>query len=68
MVAIGGYRKGLAEDMDLTLRPHRHHIENKIPYRISHAEDANCWTEVPFNHEILKKQRTRWHAGFIQGV
>ncbi|NRA66468.1 MAG: glycosyltransferase family 2 protein [Pseudobacteriovorax sp.] len=68
LLAVGGYRSNLAEDMDLTLRLHRYFREANVPYSISHAPKATCWTEVPFNLEIFKKQRSRWHAGFVQGV
>lgn len=68
MIAVGGYRKSLAEDMDLTLRLHRHYREEEKPYRISHAPKATCWTEVPYTLEIFERQRARWHSGFIQGV
>ena len=68
MIAVGGYRKSLAEDMDLTLRLHRYHRDHQIPYRIGHSPDAKCWTEVPYTLEIFKRQRARWHSGFIAGV
>ena len=69
VVAIGGYQcNNLAEDMALTIRLHRYFRENNIDYKIAHAPEATCWTEVPYNFKLLYRQRTRWHAGFIKAV
>ena len=69
VVTIGGYQcNNLAEDMALTIRLHRHFRENNIDYKIDHAPEATCWTEVPYNLKLLYRQRTRWHAGFIKAV
>lgn len=69
MFAVGGYQCGnLAEDMALTMRLHRHCLEAKRPYRIVHVTDAQCWTEVPYNLKLLYRQRTRWHAGYVQSA
>lgn len=64
MTEVGGFREGhLGEDMDLTMRLHKHMRDRKLEYRIVYAADAVCWTEVPTNRRILKKQRVRWHRG-----
>ena len=69
MFAVGGYQcDNLAEDMALTMRLHRHFLERKSPYRIVHVPEAQCWTEVPFNLRLLYRQRTRWHAGYVQSA
>lgn len=63
---IGGFRKGhLGEDLDLTMRLHRHLRERRIPYRIVHAPDAVAWTEVPSTRSVLRRQRLRWHRGLV---
>lgn len=66
---IGGFREGhLGEDMDLTMRIHKHMRDRNLEYRIVYAADAVCWTEVPTNRRILKKQRVRWHRGLTMVV
>jgi len=73
IIEIGGYltsseryqKDTVGEDMELVVRLSRHMCESKIPYRVQHAYNANCWTEVPEDFSILKKQRDRWHRGLI---
>ena len=66
VVEVGGFSKGhMGEDMDLTMRVHRHHLENKIPYRIVYEPAAVIWTEVPESARVLKRQRIRWHRGLM---
>jgi cellulose synthase/poly-beta-1,6-N-acetylglucosamine synthase-like glycosyltransferase len=69
VVAVGGFTSGhMGEDMDLTMRLHRHHIDNKIPYRIVYEPSAVIWTEVPETLRVLKRQRIRWHRGLMTAV
>lgn len=69
VLAIGGFQRGhLGEDMDLTMRMHRHHIDNDIPYRIVYEPSAVLWTEVPDTMRVLKRQRIRWHRGLMTSV
>lgn len=69
VIAVGGFTAGhLGEDMDLTIRVHRYHIDNKIPYRIVYEPSAVIWTEVPETARVLRRQRIRWHVGLIQTV
>jgi len=66
LVEVGGFSRGhLGEDMDLTMRVHRHHLDNKIPYRIVYEPAAVIWTEVPESTRVLKRQRIRWHRGLM---
>ena len=66
---VGGFRNDhLGEDMEMTLRLHRHFMKEKRDYRIVYAPDAVAWTEVPNDWAILKKQRIRWHRGLIQVI
>ncbi|MDH5372085.1 MAG: glycosyltransferase family 2 protein [Acidimicrobiia bacterium] len=66
---VGGFRNDhLGEDMEMTMRLHRHFLKLKQPYRIVYAPDAVAWTEVPTEWRILKKQRIRWHRGLIQVI
>ena len=69
VIEVGGFSSGhMGEDMDLTMRLHRHHIDNKIPYRIVYEPSAVIWTEVPHSMRVLKRQRVRWHRGLMTAV
>ncbi len=69
VITVGGFSSGhMGEDMDLTMRLHRHHIDNHIPYRIVYEPSAVIWTEVPDTMRVLKRQRVRWHRGLMTAV
>jgi cellulose synthase/poly-beta-1,6-N-acetylglucosamine synthase-like glycosyltransferase len=69
LAAVGGLTQGhLGEDLDVTMRIHRHMTDNKLPYRITYAPDCVAWTEVPSTAEVLRTQRIRWHRGLIRAV
>jgi len=69
VVAVGGFTSGhMGEDMDLTMRLHRYHVDNHIPYRIVYEPSAVIWTEVPETLRVLKRQRIRWHRGLMTAV
>jgi cellulose synthase/poly-beta-1,6-N-acetylglucosamine synthase-like glycosyltransferase len=69
VIEVGGFRHGhLGEDMELTMRLHRHFRKKRIPYRIVYAPDAVAWTEVPLTRHVLRKQRIRWHRGLMQVI
>lgn len=66
VMAIGGYRKTVGEDMDLVVRLHRHCCEQKMPYRVHFLPDPVCWTQVPSDWRSLLLQRNRWHRGLVE--
>jgi cellulose synthase/poly-beta-1,6-N-acetylglucosamine synthase-like glycosyltransferase len=69
VIDVGGFTAGhMGEDMDLTMRLHRYHLDRKIPYRIVYEPAAVIWTEVPESARVLKRQRIRWHRGLITTV
>jgi cellulose synthase/poly-beta-1,6-N-acetylglucosamine synthase-like glycosyltransferase len=69
VITVGGFSSGhMGEDMDLTMRLHRHHIDNHIPYRIVYEPSAVIWTEVPETLRVLRRQRIRWHRGLMTAV
>lgn len=69
VLAVGGFTRGhLGEDLDLTMRMHRYHLENKIPYRIVYEPSAVIWTEVPETLRVLRRQRIRWHRGLMRAT
>jgi len=66
---VGGFRNDhLGEDMEMTMKLHRHYLKQKEDYRIVYAADAVAWTEVPLTWDVLKKQRIRWHRGLMQVI
>lgn len=69
VAAVGGYTSGhFGEDLDLTMRVHRHYRNARIPYRIVYSPSAVIWTEVPPTRAILRRQRLRWHRGLMTAV
>lgn len=69
VVDIGGFTKGhMGEDMDLTMRIHRHFLDLDVPYRIVYEPAAVIWTEVPDTIRVLRRQRVRWHRGLMTVV
>jgi cellulose synthase/poly-beta-1,6-N-acetylglucosamine synthase-like glycosyltransferase len=69
VLEVGGFTKGhMGEDMDLTMRLHRYHLDNNIPYRIVYEPAAVIWTEVPSTVHVLRRQRIRWHRGLLTAI
>lgn len=69
VVAVGGFTRGhLGEDLDLTMRVHRYHIDSGIPYRMVYEPSAVIWTEVPATLKVLARQRIRWHRGLMRAI
>ncbi|HUG09259.1 MAG TPA: glycosyltransferase [Acidimicrobiia bacterium] len=69
VVEVGGLTAGhMGEDMDLTMRIHRHMLVRGIPYRIVYEPAAVIWTEVPDTVRVLRRQRIRWHRGLMRVV
>lgn len=77
VVKVGGYHSSIntedekgaiGEDIDLTLRLHRYHLENNIPYNILYVPDPLSWTQVPEDFASLNGQRARWHKGLTQSL
>jgi cellulose synthase/poly-beta-1,6-N-acetylglucosamine synthase-like glycosyltransferase len=65
-ILAGGYATdSVGEDMELVVRMHRYRREARQPYRIGFVPDPICWTEVPENLRVLRRQRTRWQRGLI---
>lgn len=69
VMAVGGFTPGhMGEDMDLTMRMHKYHLERDLPYRIVYEPSAVIWTEVPPTRRVLRRQRIRWHRGLIEAA
>ncbi|HIE21181.1 MAG TPA: glycosyltransferase family 2 protein [Acidimicrobiia bacterium] len=69
LLAVGGFQRGhMGEDMDLTMRLHRHYLQKDVPYRIVYEPSAVIWTEVPGSLRVLRRQRIRWHRGLMRAI
>jgi cellulose synthase/poly-beta-1,6-N-acetylglucosamine synthase-like glycosyltransferase len=69
VVDVGGLTSGLlGEDLDLSMRVHRHYRRLKKPYRMVYAPSAVAWTEVPSSRKVLRRQRIRWHRGLLRAM
>jgi cellulose synthase/poly-beta-1,6-N-acetylglucosamine synthase-like glycosyltransferase len=67
VIEVGGYSLETdTEDLDLVVRLHGHMRERKRKYRVVFVPDPVCWTEVPENLKVLRRQRARWHRGLAQ--
>ena len=66
LTGTGHYGKDtVAEDMELVVRVARTLYERGTPFAVQYGYNANCWTEVPTTHRILRNQRDRWQRGLI---
>ena len=69
VLEVGGFTPGhLGQDLDLTMRLHRHNLARGAPYRIVYAPSAVAWTEVPDTLRVLRRQRIRWHKGLMTAM
>lgn len=68
LLNVGGFRKTVGEDMDITIRMHEYVVSGKkagIDYNMLYVPEAICYTEAPEGWKDLTKQRLRWQRGFI---
>lgn len=64
---LGGFEtESVGEDLELTVRLHRHYREEGRSYRISFVPDPVAWTECPETVRQLGKQRDRWQRGLME--
>lgn len=69
VVEAGGLtRDSVGEDLELTIRLHRHCRENDIPYRVAFVPDPVVWTEAPDTLQDLGSQRNRWQRGVLDSM
>lgn len=61
---IGGYKKTLGEDMEITLNIQKVIQKSKRKKKMIFIPEAICYTEVPESLRDAFKQRTRWQKGF----
>lgn len=68
-IEAGGYKTDtVGEDMELVVRIHRLLKEKRINKKIVYVPDPVCWTEVPEDMTILRRQRRRWHRGLFESL
>jgi cellulose synthase/poly-beta-1,6-N-acetylglucosamine synthase-like glycosyltransferase len=68
-VEAGGYKTDtVGEDMELVVRIHRLLKERGVNKKIVYVPDPVCWTEVPEDMTILRRQRRRWHRGLFESL
>ncbi len=68
ILAIGGYRKTVGEDMDIVLRLHRYCVEQEIKYKVYFIPEPVCWTQVPSDFPSLLRQRNRWQRALVDSI
>jgi len=66
LIKVGGFRTGLGEDIDVTLRFQEYAKKNNK--KVVFNRDAICYTECPENIRELARQRIRWQKGFIDAI
>ncbi len=67
LIEAGGYQHdSLGEDLELLVRLQRIAREQGRPHSVAYLPEVCCWTEVPYNIEGVRNQRTRWQQGGLQ--
>ena len=66
LIEVGGFRNGLGEDIDITIRLQAYAKKHKKV--ISYTMDAICYTECPQTWKDLRRQRVRWQKAFWDAV
>jgi cellulose synthase/poly-beta-1,6-N-acetylglucosamine synthase-like glycosyltransferase len=67
LIAVGGYdRSAIGEDMDLTIRLHKHFRARGEAARIAFDPNPLAWTQAPEDRASLRSQRYRWRRGLLQ--
>ncbi len=66
IIEIGGFKTGLGEDIDITLRFQEY--AKKYNKKVVYNRNAICYTECPESLTELIRQRVRWQKGFIDAI
>lgn len=67
LLAVGGYRKTIGEDIDITIKFQKFRDKNETA-KIIFIPEAMCFTEVPEKWRDLYKQRIRWQKAFTDCI
>lgn len=65
LLSLMGYRKGLGEDMDITLQIQKDSLKRKTG-KIAYIPEAVAYTAAPLTLKELSKQRIRWFKGLME--
>ncbi|MGQ7294812.1 glycosyltransferase family 2 protein [Quadrisphaera sp. KR29] len=69
LVELGGLDPTcIGEDLELTLRLHRHMREAGREHRVVFVPEPASWTEVPATRAVLARQRRRWQRGLAESL
>ncbi|MBZ5202009.1 glycosyltransferase family 2 protein [Planomicrobium chinense] len=68
MFEVGGYKKTIGEDMEITLNFQRLIHQKYKNCTMLFVPKAQCYTEVPADFKNLSKQRVRWQKGFLDSL
>lgn len=66
IIEIGGFKAGLGEDIDITLRLQEY--AKKHNKKVVYTKNGVCYTECPESLRELIRQRVRWQKGFISAI
>lgn len=66
IIEIGGFKTGLGEDIDITLRLQEY--AKQFNKKVIFNSNAVCYTECPESLIELIRQRVRWQKGFIDAI
>lgn len=63
LIDVGGFRKTIGEDMDITMKIQQHiaGTDQKLVFQ----PQAVCYTEIPNNYRDFFNQRVRWQKAFV---
>jgi poly-beta-1,6-N-acetyl-D-glucosamine synthase len=64
LIKVGGYRKTVGEDIDITLKVQQYKSK-KNGLKVAYIPEAICYTEVPETWKGLYNQRIRWQKAFM---
>lgn len=65
LFSVGGFRKTVGEDMDITLKFQKYIKQNNKNERMIFIPEAICYTQCPEDFKNLINQRFRWQRAFI---
>ncbi len=67
VIASGGYRQDtVGEDIELTVKMHKHMRDAEFDYYVKFLPEPVCWTQVPTRLAHLGRQRMRWQRGALE--
>lgn len=67
LLSVGGYRKTIGEDIDITINIQKYKNE-RSNLKVIFIPEAICYTEVPEKWGDLFKQRVRWQKAFTDCI